>query len=152
METTVGYYAYLLGRESTRVSCKDCLCADARYASAFPIAQSASRFHRINGRGREIRNLLQNACILKATGHETFRGHVTVPLTGLEGNVTGIYGMRIDRHGAGETDGASGKVFSTPPLFALLMRSSFVTIHLMLGRSTLPDTRTRSLPRTTIET
>ncbi len=34
--------------------------------------------------------------MLKSTGHETYRGFVTVPLTGLDGETTGIHGLRID--------------------------------------------------------
>ena len=52
--------------------------------------------------GKQLRKFLQGAGVLKPTGHETFRGYVTVPLTDLEGTVTGIYGVRIDRNGAGE--------------------------------------------------
>jgi hypothetical protein len=54
--------------------------------------------------GRAVRRLLQETGILRANGREQFRGLVTVPLTCLQGNVTGIYGLRIDpSHGEPET-------------------------------------------------
>ncbi len=52
--------------------------------------------------GKQLRKFLQGVGILKPTGHETFRGYVTVPLMSLQGETTGIYGVRIDRNGAGE--------------------------------------------------
>ena len=52
--------------------------------------------------GRELRDKLKSLHILKSTGHETLRGCLTAPLTDLEGNVTGLYGRRIDDHTKGE--------------------------------------------------
>ena len=46
--------------------------------------------------GREVRAPLQQSGILKENGREIFRGHVTVPLTNVEGETTGIYGLRLD--------------------------------------------------------
>ncbi|TWU02316.1 DNA primase [Stieleria varia] len=47
--------------------------------------------------GRDLREMLQSVGVLKSTGHETFRGFVTVPLTDTAGKITGIHGRRVDR-------------------------------------------------------
>ncbi len=47
--------------------------------------------------GRELRGKLTEVGLYKASGHETLRGCVTIPLLDDAGNVTGIYGHRIDR-------------------------------------------------------
>lgn len=48
--------------------------------------------------GRDLRKQLQTAGILKSSGHETFRGFVTVPLCDLQSNISGISGIRVDRN------------------------------------------------------
>lgn len=59
--------------------------------------------------GRRVRALLREVGVLKANGREVFRGHVTVPLTNTTGEVTGIYGLRIDpSQGEKETTLGSG--------------------------------------------
>ena len=58
--------------------------------------------------GQALRNQLQTVGILKGSGHETFRGMVTVPLLSTSGTVTGIYGRRIDRHAIGDTETTIG--------------------------------------------
>ncbi len=58
--------------------------------------------------GQALRSQLQTVGILKHSGHETFRGMVTVPLLSTSGAVTGIYGRRIDRHALGETETTIG--------------------------------------------
>jgi DNA primase len=58
--------------------------------------------------GQALRTQLQTVGILKDSGHETFRGMVTVPLLSTNGTVTGIYGRRIDRHALGETETTIG--------------------------------------------
>ncbi len=58
--------------------------------------------------GRDVRRLMQTVGILKDTGHETFRGMVTVPLLDASGKVTGIYGRRIDRQALGEAQATIG--------------------------------------------
>ena len=58
--------------------------------------------------GQALRAQLQTVGILKSSGHETFRGMVTVPLLSTSGAVTGIYGRRIDRHALGETEATIG--------------------------------------------
>jgi len=47
--------------------------------------------------GRDLRARLQTAGILRPTGHETFRGFVTVPLWDTHHHITGIFGVRVDR-------------------------------------------------------
>ena len=52
--------------------------------------------------GKETRQKLQAAGVLKPNGREVFRGRVTVPLTDSSENVTGIYGLRIEKKGEGQ--------------------------------------------------
>ncbi len=47
--------------------------------------------------GRELREKLVEVGLYKSSGHETLRGCVTIPLLDDAGNVSGIYGRRIDR-------------------------------------------------------
>lgn len=47
--------------------------------------------------GRELRQRLQAAGVLKDNGREALRGMLTVPLE-VGGQITGIFGQRIDRH------------------------------------------------------
>lgn len=47
--------------------------------------------------GRELRQRLQSLGVLKENGREVFRGMVTLPLE-VDGQVTGVFGLRIDRH------------------------------------------------------
>jgi DNA primase len=52
-------------------------------------------------RGQMIRRQLESLGIYRSNGREHFRGMVTVPLTSISGEVTGIYGRRIDRRSSG---------------------------------------------------
>ena len=54
--------------------------------------------------GKHIRVQLASLGIYRPNGREHFRGMVTVPLTSPTGQVTGLYGRRLDRHGAGPTE------------------------------------------------
>ncbi len=47
--------------------------------------------------GRELRGKLIEVGLYKSSGHETLRGCLTIPLLNDAGNVSGIYGRRIDR-------------------------------------------------------
>jgi DNA primase catalytic core len=49
--------------------------------------------------GAELRGRLQNIGILRDSGHEHFRGCLTIPIFDQQGNVTEVYGRRIDHHG-----------------------------------------------------
>jgi len=46
--------------------------------------------------GAEVRGRLQRLGLLKETGHETFRGCITIPLFDENSTVTSVYGRRID--------------------------------------------------------
>ncbi|TWT86965.1 helix-turn-helix domain-containing protein [Stieleria varia] len=58
--------------------------------------------------GRDLREMLQSVGVLKSTGHETFRGFVTVPLTDTAGKITGIHGRRVDRSQGDEMENTIG--------------------------------------------
>jgi len=49
-----------------------------------------------NKAGRELRGKLTELGILKPSGHETFRGYATLPLSDIDGKVTGIFGHKVD--------------------------------------------------------
>ena len=51
--------------------------------------------------GRMIRERLTDAGLFKGTGHESLRGCVTFPLRDERGEITGIDGRRVDKHGKG---------------------------------------------------
>jgi DNA primase catalytic core len=49
--------------------------------------------------GAELRGRLQSIGILRESGHEHFRGCLVIPVFDEQGNVTEVYGRRIDHHG-----------------------------------------------------
>jgi DNA primase len=97
---------------------RNCLSADAALQVGFADRTLGKQFPSHHTKpGRDIRNALQCCGVLKETGHETFRGFVTVALTGLDGMVTGIYGRRIDRNGNGPAEVTIGSgIFNSPAL------------------------------------
>jgi hypothetical protein len=105
LATTVEYYAGRLAENEKALSFlrRNLLSADAALKVGFAdrsLGKSLPSHH--TRQGKQLRKFLQAASILKPTGHETFRGYVTLPLTDVHQTATGIYGVRIDRHGAGE--------------------------------------------------
>lgn len=48
--------------------------------------------------GRRLRERLFGLGVLRSSGHETFRGTVTVPMTGDSGELVGVYGCRISQN------------------------------------------------------
>lgn len=48
--------------------------------------------------GAEVRGRLQELGLLRASGHEHFRGCLTIPVFDAQGQVTEVYGRRIDDH------------------------------------------------------
>ena len=105
LDTTVDYYASSMSEKAVMFLESNCLSADAALKVGFSDRTLGKQLpsHQCKP-GRDIRKLLQDAGILKATGHETFRGFVTVPLTDTGGETTGIYGLRVDKHGGGEAE------------------------------------------------
>jgi PAS domain-containing protein len=69
-------------------------------------------------RGRDIRKQLKEVGLYKSTGHETLRGCVTFPLFDDNGNITGIYGRRIDRNGKGPQEITIGSGTREPTALA----------------------------------
>src|SRR6056297_990156 len=66
--------------------------------------------------GREVRTRLQEAGVLKDNGRERFRGLVTVPLSDLDGAVTGIYGLRINTAQGEQETTLGGGIFNAHAL------------------------------------
>jgi hypothetical protein len=105
LATTIEYYAQRLTDSEKALSFlqRNLLSADVELKVGFADRTLGKQLPSHHSRpSRDLRKFLQGAGILKPTGHETFRGYVTVPLTDLHQTTTGIYGVRIDRHGAGE--------------------------------------------------
>ncbi len=105
LATTIDYYAERLVDNDKALTFlrRNLLSSDADLKVGFADRTLGKQLpSNRNKAGRDVRERLQGPGILKATGHETFRGYVTVPLVSLKGETTGIYGVRIDRHGAGD--------------------------------------------------
>lgn len=107
LETTAHYYAERLNENEKAHSFlrRNLLAADSNLRVGFSDRTLGKQLpgNQLKA-GREVRQRLQGVRILKATGHEAFRGFVTVPLTDIQGNTTGIYGLRVDKHGEGEAE------------------------------------------------
>ena len=58
--------------------------------------------------GRNIRIQLEQLGIYRPSGHEHFRGMLTLPLHSTSGQITGLYGRRIDRHVSGPAEQTIG--------------------------------------------
>jgi len=105
LAATVDYYASKLSENEKAISFlkSNRLASDVTLKVGFADRTLGKQLpnHR-TGPGRELRSVLQRAGILKATGHEIFRGFVTVPLSDANGIVTGVYGLRVDRKAPGE--------------------------------------------------
>ncbi len=67
--------------------------SDRRLGKNLPTTDSA--------RGRDLRQQLKAIGLYKDSGHEALRGCITFPLFDDTGNITGIYGHRIDKNGKG---------------------------------------------------
>ncbi len=103
LATTIDYYVSCLHEKAKAFLAKNMLSADDELNVGFCDRSLCKQLpsHRSKA-GREARTVLQNVGVLKSTGHETFRGFVTVPLTNITGEVTGIDGLRIDSKAKGE--------------------------------------------------
>jgi len=109
--TTVLYYASCLVTSVKAIAylTQHCLLADADLRAGFSDRTLGKQLPSPRSKpGHVLRTQLQTVGILKETGHETFRGMVTIPLLDTLGSITGIYGRRIDPHAIGETEAAIG--------------------------------------------
>jgi len=97
---------------------QNCLLADADLRVGFSDRMLGKQLPAHQKKpGRDLRKNIQTVDILKETGHEALRGMVTVPLLDTLGNVTGIYGRRIDPHAVGETETTIGSgIFNSTAL------------------------------------
>ncbi|MCO8125550.1 hypothetical protein NHH03_27675, partial [Stieleria sp. TO1_6] len=98
LATVTDFYAQHLNENAHDFLTKHCLSADSMlrvgYSDRSLGKQIPDKQFKL---GREIRTKLKQVGILKPNGRETLRGFITLPLTDTEGNVTGIYGERIDK-------------------------------------------------------
>ena len=103
LSTMIDYYVSCLHEKSKAFLAKNALSADEELKVGFCDRSFCKQLpsHRSNA-GRESRAALQQVGVLKPSGHEAFRGFVTLPLTNIDGEVTGIYGLRIDTKAKGE--------------------------------------------------
>ena len=100
LETIIDYYAHHLGDAANIFLEANCLSANAGLRVGFADRTLGPQLPPKNNKtGAQLRAHLRTVGILKASGHETLRGFVTVPLTDAEGKTTGIYGLRLDNKG-----------------------------------------------------
>ena len=107
LKTTVAYYATCLVACAKAVAylARNCLASDAALQVGFADRTLGTHLPSNTLKaGKEIRSNLESVGIFRPNGREHFRGFVTVPLTNMDGDVTGIYGRRIDRNGNGPTE------------------------------------------------
>ncbi len=83
-------------RQSTRIG-----FSDRRLGKNLPTTDSQ--------RGRDLRGQLKAIGLYKESGHEALRGCVTFPLLDDAGNITGIFGRRIDKNGKGPQEISIGR-------------------------------------------
>ncbi len=104
LKATVVYYATRLVACAKAVAylARICLASDAALQVGFADRTLGTHLPGNTLKaGKEIRSKLESVGIYRPNGREHFRGFVTVPLTNIDGGVTGIYGRRIDRNGDG---------------------------------------------------
>ena len=100
LKTTLDYYATCLAACAKAVAylARNCLASDA--ALQVGLAGRTMGTHLPSNTfkaGKEIRSKLESVGNYRPNGREHFRGFVTVPLSSIDGTVTGSYGRRIDR-------------------------------------------------------
>ncbi len=104
LATVADFYAQHLNENAHRFLTKNCLSADSVLYVGFSDRSLGKQIPDKQLKlGREIRTKLKQVGIIKANGRETLRGFITLPLTDLEGNTTGIYGERIDKQNKPES-------------------------------------------------
>ena len=97
LATTIDYYATCINDKVQAFLSSHALCDDSALRVGFADRTLGNQLPSARLKsGREIRAILKQAGILKENGRELFRGHVTVPLTNVKGETTGIYGLRLD--------------------------------------------------------
>ncbi len=104
LKATVAYYATCLVACAKAVAylARNCLSCDAALQVDFADRTLGTHLPGNTLKvGKEIRSKLESVGVYRPNGREHFRGFVTVPLTNIDGAVTGIYGRRIDRNGDG---------------------------------------------------
>jgi DNA primase len=107
LKATVAYYATCLVACAKAVAylARNCLASDATLQVGFADRTLGTHLpSNMVKAGKEIRSKLESVGIYRPNGREHFRGFVTVPLSNMDGGVTGIYGRRIDRNGDGPVE------------------------------------------------
>jgi hypothetical protein len=111
LKATVAYYATCLVACAKAVAylARNCLASDAALQVGFANRTLGTHLpSNMVKTGKEIRSKLESVGVYRPNGREHFRGFVTVPLTNMDGDVTGIYGRRIESNGNGPTELAIG--------------------------------------------
>ncbi len=111
LKATVAYYATCLVACAKAVAylARNCLASDAALQVGFADRTLGTHLpSNMVKTGKEIRSKLESVGVYRPNGREHFRGFVTVPLTNINGDVTGIYGRRIESSGNGPTELAIG--------------------------------------------
>ncbi len=122
LKATVAYYATCLVACAKAVAylARNCLASDAALQVGFADRTLGTHLpSNMVKTGKEIRSKLESVGVYRLNGREHFRGFVTVPLTSIDGAVTGIYGRRIDCNGNGVAELTIGSgIFNSQALRA----------------------------------
>ena len=111
LQTTISYYAMCLMACAKAVAylTRNCLTADAELQVGFADRSLGKHLpSNVIKAGKTIRSQLETLGVYRSNGREHFRGFTTVPLTNRDGQVTGIYGRRVDGKTLGPTEQSIG--------------------------------------------
>ncbi|MCO8124101.1 hypothetical protein NHH03_20320 [Stieleria sp. TO1_6] len=98
LATVADFYAQHINENAHDFLTKNCLSSDSVLRVGYSDRSLGKQIPDKQSKlGREIRTKLKQVGIIKPNGRETLRGFITLPLTDIQGNVTGIYGERIDK-------------------------------------------------------
>ena len=114
LATVAAYYARCLPENSKALNYlrRNALFCDESESMQVGFADRTLGKHipsRTVAAGRRIRQQLEALGVYRPNGREHFRGMVTVPLTSPDGQVTGLYGRRLNPHGAGPVEQQIGR-------------------------------------------
>ena len=111
LQTTISYYAMCLAAspKSLAYLTRNCLTADTQLQVGFADRSLGKRLpNKLTKAGRAIRSQLETLGVYRSNGREHFRGFITVPLASSDGQVTGIYGHRVDARSSGPVEQSIG--------------------------------------------
>ena len=90
--------------------------------------------------GKQVRSRLRDLGVIKATGHEHFRGYLTFPVTDAAGNIGEIYGRKVAREDA--RTGAPKHLYLPGPHRGVFNISAFADTDELIVTESLIDAMT----------